>query len=148
MLFGCSQLITMVTRNSLHFFVVFWFAGLKRLLHALNYSVPLWKISVLSQGMEIESGTCLLLTLGQVAHLGLVLLHASLYWTNTPEPLLWIKLRSCSGLDLISIISWVSFNPSQLFPLALGVEQETRRQRSRWKVQENYVYQNHVSRAW
>lgn len=69
--------------------IVFWFADLKRLLHALNYSVPLWKILMLSQGMEIESGTCLLLTLGWVTHtlghptpalslnLGLVLLQAS-----------------------------------------------------------------------
>lgn len=143
-MFGCKQFITMVMRNSLHFFVVFWFADLKRLLHALNYSVPLWKISVLSQGMEkkVEHAFCwhwdewhtLWVTRHQHCHWnwGWSCSTLPLCWTNSPEPLLWIKLRSCSGLELFSIIFSVSFNPSQLFPLALCMEQETGRQRGSW----------------
>lgn len=40
----------------------FSFANSEGPLHALNYSVPIWKVLMQSQGMEIERGTCLLLS--------------------------------------------------------------------------------------
>lgn len=74
-----------------------------------------------------------------------------LHQTNSPELSLWIKLRSCSGLRLFFIFSWVSFNPSQFLTLVPCMAQETGRQRqksnqprARWEQDPAFQHQRQL----